>query len=85
MLEPAWWKHIIACDTLRAGVILAALFAAAWAVRRWKRGPWRVEFRWRGEFSWRGVWFYASRVSGPWPHHVCIGPLSIDVLRRNDQ
>ena len=77
MMPEPWWTWIIAPDALRAAAILAAAFAAAWAWKRWCR-KWRVEFTWHG---WCGVWCWRN-TSGPWPFHACIGPLSIDVLRR---
>jgi len=90
MPEP-WWHWLIAPDALRALAILAAAFAAAWAWRQWKRGPWRIVIsgtccimRPIGPGLYErahGIW-HINRVSGPWPLHACIGPLSIDVLRR---
>jgi hypothetical protein len=80
MPEP-WWHYLIAPDALRAAAILAAAFAAAWAWKRWKRGPWRLRIDRRIRCVEGG--FHAYRVSGPWPFHACIGPLSIDVLRRS--
>jgi|MudIll2142460700_1097286.scaffolds.fasta_scaffold2888120_1 hypothetical protein len=72
MPEP-WWTWIIAPDALRAAAILAAVFAFAWWRKRWRIVAHRPG-RWIG--------IHATCVEPPWPVHLELGWIVIDVERR---
>lgn len=65
-----WWQRIIDPEALRALVILAGVFLVG---RWWERHIRTTWHRWRG--------FRLVRVEGPWPIHLVLGFLTVDVMR----